>query len=155
MRNTDLLAWHYTTGSAFVNIAESSLLLPSTINVSPPEKPILWFSMNQFWEKTANKMWGFPDGSVQVLDMEGTRLKGRGLFRFGVRARTTIPWPLLAKKARINKEIARGLEKAGIKQGARPQEWRGSLVPILMEDCVAIEILTDDKGWLNVKPSDS
>lgn len=43
----------------------------------------------------------------------------------------------------------------GRKQGAILNQWTGTLNPILVNDCEAIEILGDDGQWINVKPSDS
>ncbi len=50
-----MISWHYTTGDKYELIKKSGLLLPADIGISPPERPILWFSTHPRYEPTALK----------------------------------------------------------------------------------------------------
>ena len=94
------LAWHYTTGKKFIMISESEQLQPTAIGVRPPEKPILWFSKNPYWEKTANK--AIQDNNkIKTLTMKQTFELGNGLYRFGIKVKRIHQWNKLKKKARM------------------------------------------------------
>ena len=141
------LAWHYTVYSYLDAIAETGALLPAKAFITKGEKPILWFSKNQEWEQTANKMMQNEAGKVYALNKEETDHYGGGLIRFGVDQKKLIPWPLLAKKARIPKEIQKGLEMTAAEKGGNPKEWMGILGKLKISKCEAIEILHEGK-WI-------
>src|SRR5690242_12554077 len=99
MDNSDHpLAWHYTTGENFRLIVESGFLLPTAVGIGKHEKPVLWFSVAEFWEPTAAKMM-LQNGQMVNMGMEGTYKHGGGLARFGVAVSKLVPWPKLARKA--------------------------------------------------------
>lgn len=133
-----LLAWHYTTGEFAVRIAEAGVLLPTDAFIGPRERPVLWFSMEQDWEPTASK-WCWQGSAVRKLDRWETCAAGRGLARFGIDPSKLIAWPALARVARIPPKTADGLVRAGLRQGAVPTRWRGSVDPIPLTECLAIE----------------
>jgi len=54
--------WHYTFLPHLETILRGGLIRPATALVKPPERPIGWFSRNQFWERTVTKEMKFPDG---------------------------------------------------------------------------------------------
>lgn len=149
-RSDKELAWHYTTGSHFLAIVESGRILPATAYVSGRERPIVWFSTNQQWEQTANKMWRRPDGKLQPTTTRGENYKlGGGLVRFGLPARNLTPWPKLGRKAGISRSMARALEFAAHDAGADPSEWSGCFEPVDVRDCV-VEALSDSGQWERV-----
>src|SRR5262245_17530639 len=78
------LVWHYTTTQCLVKILTDGYLKPATAFVKPPEKPVVWFSTNQDWEETANKLGQTTDGSLVRLGREETAELGGGLIRIGV-----------------------------------------------------------------------
>ncbi len=145
------LAWHYTTGEKFYQISNNHELRPSNIGVLPPEKPILWFSTNQYWENTANKATR-ENGEIVRLTMEETRRLGAGLVRFGVGVRSIPlhPWLKLWKKARMPREQAQQLEVVGRQQNADPSEWYGTTATIPIEKTKSLQIMDDDGNWEDV-----
>jgi hypothetical protein len=134
------IAWHYTTGIHYGHIVASGELRPAAIGVKPPEKPVLWFSLNQDFEPTACKAVRDESGAIRRLSKEDTQVLGEGLYRFGVPARLLHPWPKLARKARMTTETQRLLEREGIRQGANPILWCGlTSNPIPLAKCVKIQ----------------
>jgi hypothetical protein len=144
------LVWHYTTGQKFELIAECGLLMPTEVGIAKNEKPVLWFSKNQSWEPTANKMRRSPDGKLIFLDQLGTAEHGGGLVRFGIKKNSVHHWHALIKAACIPETTVRSLEAAGIKQGAKPSDWCGTLKPVNVDECSAIEVLNQDGKWERV-----
>lgn len=143
------IAWHYTTGEKFRSIDGSGFLRPATAGITRKERPIVWFSLNQEWEPTANKMWQCPDGTVIGLDKEGTRKLGGGLVRLGLRAERTIRWPLLAKIAKIPPTTKVGLERAAMEEGSNPSDWCGVLHRIPLRE-LTVEVLDSEK-WVRIE----
>lgn len=122
--------WHYTTGQKALLIFESGELKPSSSYIEPGEKPILWFSHNQYWEETANKAIIEEGGKLRRLSMTETSDLGGGLFRFGMPFDRVVNWPKLATLAGMRSKIRKNLEIAGIKSGADFREWCGLLQPV-------------------------
>lgn len=142
-------AWHYTTGERFLSIVECGFLLPATALITSKERPVVWFSLNQEWEPTANKMLRSPDGTLIFLDKEGTCKFGGGLVRFGYPLERTIRWPLLARKAKIPPTTRVGLELAARENGSNPNDWCGVLRPVPLDE-LTIEVLDGEK-WVSVR----
>lgn len=140
----DLILWHYTTGQKFHSIWQDGLIVPATAGVPKREKPIVWFSSNQYWEQTAGKMLRMPDGTLAKLTMDQTRQHGGGLARIGV-ALETAPrrWPALKRSSRMSPKMARALWAAGINDGADPTEWFGTFDPVPRESWLAVQVLRD------------
>jgi hypothetical protein len=144
-----MIAWHYTTGQKFLAIVESGYLKPTNIDVRPPEKPILWFSLNQKWENTANKAILEADGEIKRLSMQETRRLGGGLVRFGIKPNVLYLGNQLRIKASMSASIWKVLCKEGLKQNAKPSEWCGSLKPIPINK-LFIEVMNKDFVWEKV-----
>ena len=130
-----LIAWHYTTGLHFRGIVEAFQLGPARLRVQGAECAVLWFSLNQQWERTAERLDG-EGGGRGGLDREEAHRLRRGRVRFGYPAEKCVPWPQLARKAGIPPHVRVDLERAGRKQGANPADWCGVLnaipLPILI-----------------------
>jgi hypothetical protein len=146
-------AWHYTTGEKFPLIIESGLIIPATTGVKPPERPIVWFSLDQYFEMTARKGLANETGFLRTATIQETRELAGGLVRFGVDAERLIPWKggELRKAAKMSYAIAKKLDAIGWKQGASPFEWLGSLEPVRVDECV-IQIMDKkckDGLWLD------
>lgn len=143
-----MLAWHYTTGQNFIKIVNSGFLKPIDIDVRPPEKPILWFSLNQKWELTANKAVMESHG-IRRLSMEETFRLGGGLVRFGIELNKLYLGVELKKRSRMSTTIWNALCKEGLKQKAKPSEWCGTLNAIPVDDLV-VEVMSDDYAWIKI-----
>lgn len=144
-------AWHYTTGQNFVQIVKSGVLLPTAAYIARRERPVIWFSLEQFWEPTAQKR---LQGRPEELGMQGTYEHGGGLVRFGVAPAHLVPWPRLARLARIPSAVQRGLVQSGRAQGATPERWLGMIGrPMSLMDIEAIDVF-DGQSWTRIKGAD-
>lgn len=142
------IAWHYTTGQKAIQILESAELRPTDNYIEQKEKPILWFSTNQHWELSANKMLLLPNGSLRGLSMEEMGGYGCGLFRFGIPFDKVLRWPNLARMAGMKSKVKRALEDAGQKMGADFGEWCGLLKPVSIFELYG-QVMTS-KGWADI-----
>ena len=142
------IAWHYTTGQKFERIAKSGYLLPTAVGVEPPERPVIWFSLNQEWEATAAKMATVP-GGIRMLTKDETCQLGGGLVRFGYPAQRCIPWPRIWRRAKTPPLIRAALERIGRDEGANPAEWCGVLHPIPVRELI-VDVL-DEGHWVRVQ----
>ncbi len=148
------LAWHYTTLDRFVVILADGEIRPATASVPANERPIVWFSLNQHWERSANKALQTPDGRVIGLDMKGTAQHGGGLIRVGViLARAPYTWGELKQLAGMQQDIAGALVRVARKDGADPREWRGTFDPVRRSDWHAVETFIDG-AWMPVDLED-
>ena len=142
------MAWHYTTGEKFIQIVESGLLMPSSSGVEYPEKPIVWFSSNQYWEPTACKAKAENNTTI-ILTMDETSIGGRGLVRFGYPLKDLHHWSKLKEKSRMPESIALALEEEGIRQGANPSHWYGLTKTIPLSKCLCIQVI-ENNVWVEV-----
>ncbi len=140
-------AWHYTTAKSFLSIVRDGFLVPSPLGYGEPDElPILWFSMEQFWEPTAQAAI-LLNGEVVPLGMDETCRQGGGLVRFGLSPERLIPWPRLGKLANIPSSLRRALAEAAREQGAVPDYWLGIISgPLPLSEVEAIEAF-DGKQW--------
>lgn len=115
------LAWHYSKGVHLQYILKCGFLRPASIYVFPPEKPALWFSLNQYLEPTVIPVKiDFSTGiQTQLTLHEAVKTYGQ-FVRFGVNPRRLLPGMALRKKARIKSETWRNLARVAIDQGADP-----------------------------------
>lgn len=132
--------FHYTTGDRARDIAAYGAILPATACIGAQEHPVVWFSAAQTWEPTATKMLadarGRPVRRATMAEMD--RMAG-GLFRFARSSDGLVPWPDLARAARIHTGMARRMEKAGREIGALPSDWYGHLGPVSLSQVASIE----------------
>tara|TARA_B100001964_G_scaffold113158_1_gene126239 strand:- start:204 stop:719 length:516 start_codon:yes stop_codon:yes gene_type:complete len=146
-------AWHYTTGNCIIKIIDAGELVPATSNIPKNERPILWFSLDQVWELTANKG-VIENGKNRTLTLKETCELCNGVFRVGIHSssKTLIQWPKIGKLAGMSKKIIRTLDKVAYKQGSNPTNWLGQFEPLLMKDWLCIEVLQDLKTmeWVKV-----
>lgn len=146
---TNVLAWHYTTGMHFLRIVESGVLYPATVGMTPPEKPILWFSLNQQFEPTARKC-TFENGAMRTLSVQETFERGGGLVRFGISPHHLLSGEKLRHRAHVDRKLWAGLRLAGIKQQADPDLWFGSISALEVQK-FTIEAMNDSGSWERVK----
>lgn len=143
-----MIAWHYTTGRHFPRILASAELRPAIAGVEPPEKPILWFSINRHFEMTARKARIGPGGGIRTLTVMGTFEALGGFYRFGIDAAGLIPWRDLPALSGMPDRIAAGLRRIAKEQGAEPREWYGSLEPVPVARC-KIQRMTPSGAWVD------
>jgi hypothetical protein len=146
----DGLLWHYTVGPSFLSIIEDGLIRPTEVLLCPGERPIVWFSANQIWERTAGLALGDEEGAfVRSLSIEEMTQYG-GIVRFGVAPETApYDWNALKELSRMPAWVARGLYDIAIKKGARPGEWYGTFDAVPRLKWQAIHVY--EKGcWVPV-----
>jgi hypothetical protein len=142
--------FHYTVGIRLLKILEDQKIKCATAFIGKKEKPVVWFSTNQEWEKTANKMWNDKKGRLISLSKEETEELGNGLVRIEVTPETApYTWEDYKQKARVDRRILSGLYKVAKDQGADPREWRVSFVPVKMENWLSVE-LWDGEKWKEI-----
>ena len=140
--------WHYTIGKYIPAIFESGELRPTDQHIEKGEKPILWFSSNPHFEPTATKAALRYDGSLIGLSVEETEQLGGGLFRFGVSIDRVTSWPRIGSIAGMRTKIKKSLEDVGIRKGASPRQWFGSLEAISIFD-MTLDWRNDSGEWVD------
>lgn len=132
--------WHYTTGAKILSIMSDGVIKPATAGLKAGERPAVWFSSNENWEETANKLWGDDLGNVRALNREETAEYADGLFR--IEAGSDLPlhdWQAFKRLSGIKPKIAQRIYKSGISVGARPGQWFVSFDPVPISKCQGIE----------------
>jgi hypothetical protein len=138
------LLWHYTIIPRFLKILKCSYIDVSTKGVVAPQLPVVWFSADQWWERTV--MFHIEDGPV--LDLRQMFLKQIFAIRVGVlRKSAPITWPDLRWRAWIGEESANHLLNVAAKMGASPSDWYGSLTPVPRSEWQAVEAFNGEQ-WI-------
>ncbi len=143
--NTSILAWHYTTGVHFANIVQSGWLYPASAGVEPPEKAILWFSLDQQFEPTA-RMARIENGAIRTLSVQETFDLGRGLIRFGIKPNRLLAGEKLRTRARVDRKMWSDLRSSGIKQKADPDFWLGSISSMEIQQ-FTVDVMDSNGIW--------
>jgi hypothetical protein len=126
------LVWHYTTGDCFRGILTDMEIRPATALVAKGETPVVWFSTNQAFERSALKgLEPTGGGPRRTATMDEMDRLGGGLFRIGVhKSIAPFDWWEFKRRSRIKEGIAKGLVKAARQLGANPAEWRVAFGPV-------------------------
>jgi hypothetical protein len=106
---------------------------------------------------TARKGIANKEGLYRTASIQETRELAGGLVRFGVDAERLIPWKggELRKAAKMSYAVAKKLDAIGLRQGASPFEWLGSLEPVRVDEC-EIQVMGEgykDGLWIDVVES--
>ncbi|CAG9171553.1 hypothetical protein [Cupriavidus pampae] len=142
--------WHYTVGTPLAAIARSGRLVPGAGGTCEHTAEvchgILWFSRNQQWDPSASK-----DDKLRADARGLTRaaLHARfGLYRFGLRAddRRLLPWPTVTRVADIDVPDAMTMVASGLRCGAAPTDWIGSLTDVPVDELVFEA--WNGRGWI-------
>jgi hypothetical protein len=144
MAETTVL-WHYTFLPHLESILRYEVIRPLTALVEPPERPIVWFSKNQFWERTVTKGMKFRDGRLIELDFNA--MVERRLFpvRIGVLPDTApYDWLTLRRMSRMEPAMADGLVLAARQVGADHRDWHGTFKPVPMKEWVDLQVFKSD-----------
>ena len=142
------VVWHYSKGVHLQVIAAHGLLMPADLDVKPPERPILWFSANEYWEPTASP--GRVSAGQPLSARETAELCG-GLVRFGCRTTRLLTGEALRRKARMDRKLWDSLVAVGREQGADPTDWWGTTRPIAIGD-LTVEVMNSAWVWEPVRP---
>jgi hypothetical protein len=122
--------WHYTAGSQLPAIAQSGGLIPTRSHASAHARhgrEILWFSRQQQWEPSAER----SRANAALPHLPGHRRPPpqSGWYRFGLARNDArlLPWPDITRLADLDVPQAMTLVSAGLRVGANPTDWVGSL----------------------------
>lgn len=140
MSEEKVILWHYTIKDYLSRIIETGEIRPATAGITAREKPCVWFSTNQTWEPTANKLIERQDGFICPGTKETTEKYGGGLVRIGV-APETAPhnWHAFKRLSNISAKVAKAMYNAGIDSGAKPSEWFVSFNSVPRPKWLAVE----------------
>lgn len=153
LAGNNVLAWHYTTGEKFKTIAAAGLLVPTAIGVRPPERPVLWFSLDQQFEPTARKA-TIEGGTLRVLSIDETKRRGGGLVRFGMTPHRLYMGEKLRTRAHISRALWASLCSAAVAQNGDPSLWAGCIQPVPIEG-LTIDVMNDGGQWERVQTGGS
>lgn len=136
MENETGYVWHYTVGTPLVAIARSGRLMPAAARAPEPRSGdgILWFSRNQQWDPSATRDQGLSQARHTLSQ---AALHARfGLYRFGLPARDIrlLPWPTVTRVADIDVPEAMTMVASGLRCGAAPTDWVGTLSPVPLSE---------------------
>ena len=125
---------------------------PADIGIAPGEKPVVWFSANQFWEETVWKVWVSEDNkTTRELSMGGLH-DVCGIYRIGVAAETApLTWDDIKTTSGMPEASANGLQRVARERGAKPKEWRGTFKPVPKDKWIAVEKF-DGLAWKEHRP---
>lgn len=142
--------YHYTPEFRLPEFFNTQVIKLATASVSSKnEKAVAWVSTNPHWENTATKDRYDLNGNRVHLTFE-QQVESFGCARIEVKPTFKLyNWNHITKLAKTPKGIVKNLETVGIRRGAKPSEWYGSLKPIPMEQWIRIEQFIDGK-WFEV-----
>ncbi len=134
------LLWHYTHGVNFRSILHDCLIKPATDDAAEGERPAVWFSRNEIWEPTANKVFWSPDGTPRISTTEEMLRHGQGLIRIGVK-RETAPhnWDEFVRLSGAPERTIRALKSTAKARGSNHKDWFVSFDPVPREKWVVVE----------------
>src|SRR5262249_43103036 len=102
--------WHYTVGKRLRLILADGEIKPATAGVNGKERPAVWFSANEEWEETANKMTYDSFGVPVFLNKQQTHEHSGGLARIGVDPSTApVRWHEFKERSGIPSKIAKAI----------------------------------------------
>jgi hypothetical protein len=138
------LFWHYTGGPHMQSILRCGCVDVASSYVAPPEKPVAWFSADQYWERTVRKI--VPEIGMKDIGMQEMLRAGIKLYRIGVSPEAVpLNWTAIRKQSGMPTQMANHLVAAAKDLGANPFDWRGSFLPVAESQWRAIEVFHD--GW--------
>lgn len=144
-----LMAWHYTTTDRFKSIEAMGLIHPATAGVPENERPVCWFSVNQFFEPTAAK--GVIDaatGQRRTATIAEMVEGAGGLVRLGMPARELLTGETLRRKARISNRTWATLSHAATQCGAMPSQWFGWIGAVDITRCTIEHFNPVTSAWI-------
>ena len=142
------MLWHYTSSNDYWSIKQDAAILPATTYVPVGEKPIVWFSTEQFWEPTAAKGWRGHDGTYKSLTLDGMLDHEILPIRIGVDSDVAPHrWSDLKSLSGMSDVMASGLASEGKRMGANPSRWRGTFEAVPADRWRVVEYYSG-RNWM-------
>jgi hypothetical protein len=105
----------------------ANYIKPASMYLQPGERPIVWFSKEQFWEPTVTKGWRLKDGTVLNLKMDDMLKWDILLVRIGFDPEIApYVWGQLKALSGLSSDITKNLASTARECGANPSRWRGT-----------------------------
>lgn len=148
------LVWHYTFDQSFSAILKDGFIRPADGLIGPNERPITWFSREQYWEPTVYKGVLKADGTPVLLNMTGLLDYGVQLFRIGVDS-SDAPhrWSDLKALSGMPSQVASGLARTARQVGANPSRWHGTFETVPVQRWKAVEYFNPGAdSWASFYP---
>ncbi len=141
------LLWHYTVDVHIPDILRCGYVDVARLYLAPGEKPVAWFSANQFWERTVRKLVCKTLGEASPpWGLEEMFSHGVHGVRIGVLPEAApLGWTALRAQANIPSKMVRTLLRVAQQWGANPWDWYGSLTPVPAEQWQATEMWNGDE----------
>lgn len=116
------MIYHYTKAVYLPSILTNGLK-QSDVGVNPPEKPVVWFTINPAWENTVFAI------DAPSLEKAHARMLGSGGLARIVCNDAVAPhtWKDLKELANIPSKIAISLYQSALAVSSKSSEWRGTL----------------------------
>jgi hypothetical protein len=134
------LVWHYTVKPFFMSIVADGAIKPSAAYAPTGAPAVVWFSTNEVWEPSANKVLTCADGSPRLLGRDEMHTIGVGPLRFGVGAAVAPhDWHDFKRTSGIRPKYASDMVAAAVKCQSRPSWWFATFEPVLREQWIAVE----------------
>jgi hypothetical protein len=142
------LVWHYTVVERLNVILADGVLRPVAMGALKGVKPVVWFTSNQDWEPTANRLWQSPTGSWTRLGKDQTIVLFGGLARIGVAPATApLDWKGYKEHSGIPPKAANTIYNEAVSVGARPGQWSATFDSVPREKWLAVEVWQDEQ-WV-------
>jgi hypothetical protein len=114
--------------------SQQRIIKPATAFIGKGERPIVWFSTNPVWEQTVHSMetlirWGVSPCRIAVPPEVAP-------YRFNK----------LRRLSGMKADTADALARAARRDGANPDEWRGTFDAVPRDRWLAIEMRNGD-SW--------
>lgn len=150
IESKEKIYWHYTSLERFAQIMESGVIMPATANVGAKEKPVVWFSANQFWEHTATKAI-LQYGQIRGLRRE--EMFQRGVGRIGVSVESApYDWEGFKKHSGISNKTSKHLVKRAKEVKSSPKDWQVSFEPVTRDKWLRMEVWQPSYGkWKSLE----
>lgn len=142
--------YHYTTANYARDIILSGYLKVSEWerrNIK--ERPALWLSLNNKWERTANKALLDPNTGLRrrLSFAQQSRLVGCVRFVLPFVPENLCSWKNYGLESNTSKRMIKAMEHVGKEQGGNPNEWYASFSDISLEEVLTVEIW-NGKNWI-------
>jgi hypothetical protein len=143
------ILWHYTVVNSLQKILADGAIRPSPLGAAKGQKGVVWFSLAEDWDPSANRWWRSPEGTAKQLGKDQTIVLGSGLARIGVApGLATIDWKTYKEQSGAPPKVVRVVYDAAIKAGSRPSLWYATFASVPRSEWKAVEVWDDEIGWV-------
>ncbi len=131
--------FHYTVGVHLADIRQDRVICPATAHVPEGEKPVVWLTYGDQWERTCNKA-VMEGGRRRAMTMEETHEHGGGLWRIEVDPELEVyDMQDFRRLSGINRRMWKALVALAKRDGSDVSLWRVSFQPVTIDRWRALE----------------